>query len=88
MIFAFVKPAAIQSWIAANAAGSLKQEPGDSWRAYLIANGGTGGTINDLEQSFLSASAGGSPYDKWQTYLTANGGGTGKSRDKYQTKYH
>lgn len=88
MIFNFVKPAAVQNWIAVNAAGSLKATPGDSWRAYLAANGGTGATIGDMERNFLSGSAGGTLYDKWQTYLAANGGGTGGCKDKFQTKFH
>lgn len=86
MIFNFVKPSALQSWIATNAAGSLKTSPGDSWRAYLVAQGATGSTIGELERSFLSAQAGGTLFDKFQTYIAANGG-TGFGRNAYQSKY-
>lgn len=79
-----VSPAKIQKYIATNAPGSVKKTPGDSLRAYLIANGGTGATMHDLEQSFLTAQSatGKSLYDKWQSYLTTNGG-TGSCRDKF-----
>lgn len=87
MVFHFVKPSALQNWISVNAAGSLKQEPGDSWRAYLTAQAATGATISELERSFLSATGSGSLLDRWSTWLGVNGGGTGDIRTRFQTKF-
>lgn len=89
MIFTFVKPNAIQKWIGTNAAGSLKDNPKDSWNAYLVANSGTGATQADREMAFLTAAGftSGTLFDRWQGYLAANSGGTGDARTKFKTKY-
>lgn len=79
MILRWVKPPALQNWIAVNAAGSLKSTAGDSWRAYLVSQAATGNSLMDLENSFLSATVGGNHADKWRTWLAANGGGTSYS---------
>lgn len=89
MIFRYVKPSAVQNWISVNAAGSLKDRPGDSWRAYMLANGGSGQSFHDLEMTFLNAAGftTGQIGTRWQNYLAANGGGTGDARAKFQAKY-
>lgn len=83
-----VRPANIQSWIAANAAGSLKATARESWKAYLVANGGVGQSIRDLEMSFLAAAlaVGATLHDRWTNYLTAETGAKGpeKARSKYK----
>lgn len=86
-ILRVVRPANIQAWIAANAAGSLKATARESWRAYLAANSGVGQSLRDLEMSFLAAagSAGGTLHDRWTTNLTAQSGA--KGTEKAQAKY-
>lgn len=84
-ILKVVRPSALQNWIAVNAAGSLKTTPRDSWRAYLAANGGTGGTLADLERSFLSAQPGQTLQEKWSSYLTAQSGS--RSGEKARSLY-
>lgn len=61
----------VSNWIKTNAAGSVKGTPKDSWRAYLIANSGTGQTLRDMETSFLQAAGanGSTLHDKWDDYL-------------------
>jgi RecA-family ATPase len=87
-IFNTVRPSAIQNWVAANAPGSLKKTPMESWRAYLVANGGVGKTIADLELSFLKAQGqtAGTMADQWSSYLTASSGKKGpeKARNNYK----
>lgn len=82
----------LQNWVRVNAAGSLKQKPQDSWRAYLIANGGVGSTLNDLERSFLAAAGVNmSTYktlnDAWTAYLAALPVSGGKGGEKVRNKY-
>jgi len=85
-----VKAGNIQNWIAANAVGSLKAKPRESWIAYLRANSGTGDTLRDLEDSFLRAAGanGLTLHDKWNDYLgrvlSVTGG---KAREKAQNRY-
>jgi len=83
-----VRPAAIQSWVAANAPGSLKATARESWRAYLSANSGTGQTFRDLEMSFLAnlTRTAGTLHDRWAQELTAQSGSKGpeKARDRYK----
>lgn len=66
-----IKADLLNNWIKVNAVGSLKARPEDSWRAYLVANGGTGSTLHDLESSFLVAAGatGKTLHDKWADYL-------------------
>lgn len=75
-----VRPSDLQNWIKNNAPGSLKATARESWRAYLAANGGTGGTIVDQENKFLSAQAGSTLSDKWGNYLSAQTGKKGKEK--------
>lgn len=83
-----VRPVNIQNWVAANAPGSLKSKPQESWKAYLAANSGTGQTISEMEFNFLKgqAAAGNTLSDKWHNYLSAQGGNKGreKARNKYK----
>jgi hypothetical protein len=83
-----VRPANIQAWIAANAAGSLKATARESWRAYLLANSGTGAGLQELERTFLAALAktGGTQHDRWQAQLSGATGGQGseKARNTYK----
>ena len=82
------RQSAIQSWIAANAPGSLRPSGTESWRAYLSANGGTGQSLRDLEFSFLAAqgASGGTLQDRWANYLNAQSGAkaTEKARALYK----
>lgn len=82
-----VRPAALQNWIATNAAGSLKATARESWRAYLAANSGVGQSTRDLEMSFLAAagSSGATLSDRWGAYLTAETGN--KGREKARSRY-
>lgn len=84
-----VRPEALQNWIKTNAVGSLKSKATDSWRAYLIANSGTGKTLHDLESSFLIAAGatGKTLHDKWTSYLTTLGVAGGKGKDKARARY-
>jgi hypothetical protein len=79
----------LQNWIRVNAAGSLKTVPKDSWRAYLLANGGTGKTIADLEASFLIAAlaTGKTLHDMWGSYLSGLGQAGGKNEEKARGRY-
>lgn len=88
-IFRTVRQDAIQNWIRVNAAGSLKQSPEDSWRAYLSANGGTGKTLADMEMSFLIAAGatGKTLHDLWASYLAGLGQSGGKTKDKAKGRY-
>lgn len=83
-----VRPSKLQAWIAANAAGSLKSNARDSWRAYLAANSGTGATIAQMEYSFLKAAGatGNTLNDLWASYNAAQSGTSPgeKCRNKYQ----
>lgn len=89
-ILSAIKTDLLQKWIATNAAGSLKGKPQDSWRAYLVANGGTGKTLHDLETSFLIAAGatGKTLHDKWNSYLSGipvtGGKGVEKARNRYK----
>ena len=87
-ILQVVRPDNLQNWIRVNAPGSFKATAGDSWRAYLSANGGTGKTLYDLEHSFLTAAAvaTGPDHDRWNTKLTATTGknGSEKARNFYK----
>lgn len=76
IILLAVRPQNLQNYIKTNAAGSSKATVTDSWIAYLSANGGTGKTISDLEQSFLTAQAigAGTLHDRWNAYLAAQPG--------------
>lgn len=85
-----VKKGDLQNWIATNAAGSVKSKPTESWRAYLVANSGTGATLHDLESSFLAAAGatGGTLRDKWDDYLGRVLGTSGtKTKEKTRNKY-
>lgn len=80
----------LQKWIIANAAGSVKGKPQDSWRAYLVANSGTGKTLHDLESSFLIAAGatGKTLRDKWDDYLGRVVGQAGtKPKEKARNRY-
>lgn len=81
-----VRPANLQTWIAANAAGSLKPTARESWRAYLKAQSAIGQTLPELEFSFLSAQSGKTLADKWGAYASAQAGGKGceKVRNLYK----
>jgi len=76
------------NWIATNAPASIRPTVMESWFAYLRANGGTGLTQHDLEQSFLTAQAvgPGTLTDRWNAYLAAQPGTTPaeKGRNKYR----
>jgi hypothetical protein len=71
-----VRPDKLQNWIRVNAPGSLKSTAGDSWRAFLAANGGTGKTFHDLEQSYLTAQliGAGTLHDRWNAKVAATSG--------------
>jgi hypothetical protein len=71
-----VRPANIQSYVATNAAGSLKDTARESWRAYLVAQGATGQSISQLEFSFLTAQPGNTLQEKWGNYANATAGGS------------
>lgn len=79
-----IRPSDLQNWIKTNAAGSHKSRPADSWRAYLQANSGVGGTFRDLETTFLQAqgAAGDTLRDKWASYLSAQSGTKAKEKAK------
>ena len=47
------RPSFIQKWIGDNSPDHQRGTPGDSWRAYLKANGGTGETRYDQEQAYM-----------------------------------
>lgn len=83
-----VRPQNLQNWIKTNAAGSSKLTVVDSWIAYLSANGGSGKTVNDLEQSYLTAQAigAGTLHDRWNAKLAATAGKNGheKARNFYR----
>jgi hypothetical protein len=83
-----VRPQAIQAWVAANAAGSLKATARESWRAYLAANSGNGQSLQEMEANFLTALSkfGGTQADRWGQQLTAASGSKGseKARDRYK----
>jgi hypothetical protein len=85
-IFRAVRPAAIQNWIAVNAPGSLRNTARESWRAYLLANSGTGQSLEELETGFLNALAktGGTQHDRWGAQLTGTGKNAEKARSTYQ----
>jgi hypothetical protein len=87
-ILAAVTPSNLQNWIATNAPGSLKKTAGESWRAYLAANGGTGSTLYDMETSYLTAQAvgGGTMYDRWAAKLSATSGKA--AHEKARNFYH
>lgn len=81
----------LSNWVKTNAAGSVKQRPADSWRAYLAANGGVGSTLRDLEDSFLrtAGAVGLTMHDKWADYLgrvllQSGGKGKEKARNRYK----
>lgn len=80
-----VRPAALQSWIATNAPGSLKATARESWRAYLLANSGTGQSLQELEAGFLSAlgKTGFTQHDRWGKQLT----GSGKVKEQAKSTY-
>jgi hypothetical protein len=83
-----VRPAALQSWIAANAPGSLKATARESWRAYLAANSGNGQSLQEMEANFLTALSkfGGTQADRWGQQLSAGSGSKGpeKARNTYK----
>jgi hypothetical protein len=86
-VLKIVRPANIQSFVAANAPASLKPTGRESWRAYLAANSGTGQTIGDLERSFLKAAAisGSTNSEAWGNKTSGTSGGTG--REKVRNTY-
>lgn len=75
----------LMNFIKTNAAGSIRGTVGDSWRAYLVAQGATGQTLYDLEASYLVAQPGKTLHDKWAAFNSAQGGSTGK--EKARTRY-
>ena len=83
-----VRPADIQNWVKTNSPASLKATAAESWRAYLIASGAVGGTLRDLEMSFLASLArtAGTLHDRWQQELSGTSGGKGseKARNRYK----
>jgi len=85
-----VRPFDLQNWIKTNAVGSLKGKPMESYKAYLAANGGTGSTIHDLENSFLKAAGatGQTLHDKWSDYLgRIVGQSGGKATEKVKNRF-
>lgn len=87
-ILTAVTPSNLQNWIAVNAPASLKKTARESWEAYLVANGGTGKTLYDLETSYLNGQAigAGTLYDRWNAKLSAAAGKSGheKARSFYK----
>lgn len=87
-ILQHVRPDNLQHWIRVNSPASSRNNPGDSWRAYLSANGGVGKTIYDMEQSFLAAGGFniGTEHDRWNAKLAATSGrgGAEKARNFYK----
>lgn len=83
-----VLPSNLMNWIAVNAPASARQTVTEAWFAYLRANGGTGITQHDLEQSFLTTQAvgPGTLVDRWNAFLAAQPGTNSgeKSRSKYR----
>ena len=72
-----VRPDALQAWIKANAPGSVRGTPRDSWRAYLVAQGAVGSTLADLELSFTG---GKNLSDAFTTKVSAATGATTKEK--------
>ena len=87
-ILKYVRPANIQAWIAANAPASLKPTARESWRAYLAANGGTGQTLAQLEDTAFTAlgASGSNCKEKSRSNVNASAGNTTaeKARNKYK----
>lgn len=81
------RPSNVHNWVKVNAPSSLKGTPFDSWVAYLTANGGTGKTLHDLEQSFLTTQAvpAGRLAQRWASYLSATSGS--KTAEKCRNNY-
>jgi len=55
MIFRFVRVQMIVKWLKDNFNDYQTPAPRDGWRDYLSDNGGVGGTLHDLESSYLAA---------------------------------
>jgi hypothetical protein len=87
-ILRYVRPQNIQSWIAANAPGSLRNTAKESWRAYLLASGGTGQSLAQLEDTAFTAlgATGSSSNEKCRSNVDGTAGNTTaeKARNKYK----
>lgn len=91
MIYHYVRPDKMMSWLRANASGSASQgTPKDCWKHYLRANSGGTGSINQMEQTFLrvAGATGTTLADAWNSYLAGLGktesGVEAKARAYYQ----
>ena len=85
-----VRPAQIQSWVAANAPGSLRPKGTESWRAYLTANGGTGRTMADREMAFLrtaGVTVGRTLGELWGNYTSVSATMGGKNKEKIRNLF-
>lgn len=87
-ILRYVRPQALQAWIATNAPGSLKATARESWRAYLAANGGSGASLAELEDKAFTAlgATGANCKEKARSNINATAGNTTaeKARNKYK----
>ena len=81
MIFRFVRPSKINSWLSNNFPSSIVGTPGDNWKKYLTSQGATGDTFHDLEQSYLNNGRQ-TIHDRWSAFVNSAGSAVGDFLDR------
>lgn len=78
LLFRQRRPSEIQEFVKNNSPSDSDGTAGDSWKKYLVRNGGQGSTFYDLEQSYLAANG----YSRWDLYLATFGFILGVMRER------